>query len=61
MKITDKQRLEWLIKKGYTPCRWRYPRDPMEHVGTNGMVWVGPGKRKEIDKAMRDDANRDRR
>lgn len=50
-EITDTDRLEWLIKNGYTPAKWR-PWALGDPDSANGMTMVGIGTRKEIDEAM---------
>lgn len=50
----DTRRLNWLIKNGYTPARWRpwTPADGPHDKFPNGMVMVGMGGRAEIDAAL---------
>lgn len=54
-EITDTERLEWLIKRGYTPAKWRpleKGEDPRS-ASENGLVYVGMGGREEIDQAIK--------
>lgn len=50
--INDTLRLEWLIANGYTPAKWRKRREGDAEMVANGMVRVGRGTRREIDRAM---------
>lgn len=49
---SDTKRLNWLIKNGYTPAKWRpwTPADGPNH--SSGYVFLGRGGRREIDRAM---------
>lgn len=55
IKITDKDRVDWLIAGGYCPAEWRQPKFPLDngHVSKNGLVFVGNGNRKTIDKLIK--------
>lgn len=50
----DTVRLNWLIKHGYTPAKWRpwQPSDGPASRFPNGQVSLGRGSRLEIDLAM---------
>lgn len=52
---TDTERLDWLIKEGYSPAKWRswLGADDSALPGRNGMVFVGMGGREEIDAAIK--------
>ncbi|MDP1774250.1 MAG: hypothetical protein Q8L15_18435 [Methylobacter sp.] len=50
-EITDTDRLDWLIKNGYTPAKWR-PWTLGDPDSKSGMTMIGLGTRKEIDDAI---------
>jgi len=52
----DTVRLNWLLKMGYTPAKWR-PWVLGDPPTRNGMVYLGKGTRDEIDAAMQRQAN----
>ncbi len=56
-QFTDTQRLEWLIRHGYTPAIWRNWQ-PGEPLTKNPMVFVSKGGRREIDAAMENEENK---
>jgi hypothetical protein len=56
--MTDTERLDWLLKMGYTPAKWR-PWVPGDGPTSNGMVYLGQGTRDEIDAAIQAQKQRD--
>lgn len=50
----DSRMLDWLIRSGYTPGKWRalYAWEHQSCAAGNGLVCVGRGGRREIRKAM---------
>lgn len=54
-KPTDTQMLNWLIRNGYAPAKWRpwMPSDGPVGDFPNGAVCLGRGGRRDIRKAMK--------